>query len=189
MAPAFGRLWQAQSQAHRDRPARRERSIHPHPFCTPQLRDDEHSAVHKADITCRISAEPPPSVTQAGAATRRPEQPRRRREHGGGAQRAGMPAMDARRECRQVLGIRVRNPHGSQHHSFGMMEDRNLVRTVSFGAARTGCGRGRPRPGSAWGRPDYELQARRPTGPPLRGGTASSASAKVPRGRLVPRRP
>jgi hypothetical protein len=55
-----------------------------------------------------------------------------------------MPAMDARRECRQVLGIRVRNPQGSQHRSFGMMEDRDLVRTVSFCAARTGCGRGRP---------------------------------------------
>jgi hypothetical protein len=54
-----------------------------------------------------------------------------------------------------------RNPQGSHHRSFGMMEDRYLVRTVSFSAARTGCGGVVLDPGQ----PDYELQARRPTGP------------------------
>ena len=67
--------------------------------------------------------------------------------------------MDARRECRQVLRIRVRNPQGSQHRSFGMMEDHDLVRAVSFGAARTGSGRVVLDPGRPGG--DLTMNSRR----------------------------
>jgi hypothetical protein len=109
-----------------------------------------------ADIARHTPAQPPPSVTQAGAAMRRLEQPwrasRRQRKHGGAAQRTGMPATDARRECRQHSRPNW-NPRGSQHRSFEMMKGRNLAGKVSFDAARTRCGRGRPRPGVASGRP------------------------------------
>ena len=130
-------------------PARRTRRTYLHHW---------HSTVHSAtfyiaslpfrthrrtaDIARRISAGPRPSVTQAGAATA-PSRTRRRCPAGGHASNGC--------SARVSSGARdpSRNPQGSQHRSFGMMKDRNLVGTVSFGAARTGCGRGRPRPGSA----------------------------------------